>query len=87
MDGIFDIGDAIRILDHLFFAQGSNPLLCEDSADFNDDGNIDITDPVLVLSFLTGIGLGGPPPLPGIIDCGFDPTPDNLGCRLFDSCP
>ena len=42
----------------------------------NDDGTVDISDP---LHLLSGIFLGGIlPPRPGIRNCGTDPTADDL---------
>ena len=58
---------------------------CADSADMNDDGLLDISDPIYGLAALFS---GGPqPPDPGPVNCGPDPTDDSLGCSMFDSCP
>ena len=53
---------------------------CQDAADANDDGNIDIADAVAALSFLFG-GASLPEP----INCGEDPTADSLDCGV--GCP
>ena len=50
---------------------------CPDACDANDDGQLDISDPVVILAHHF---LGEPPfraPYPA---CGYDPTPDDLGC-------
>jgi len=48
-----------------------------DSADADDSGILDITDPIRILGYLF---LGGEaPPAPGAGACGVDRTPDRLG--------
>ena len=84
VDGTLDVGDAIHTLSHLF---SNTSLNCKDSSDFNDDGQLNIADAILVLQYTVGTGLGFPPPAPGPNLCGIDPTPDNLNCREFDVCP
>ena len=62
--------------------QGGGSLYCEDSADANDDGVINLTDPILILRTLFDGNLGGiiaPYPYRG-----FDPTPDELLCKDFE---
>lgn len=75
-DGKVDIADAVNTLSALFL--GQTPLDCADAGDSNDDGRLNITDPIVTLSALF---LGqGPIPLPGVTECGIDPTDDDLGC-------
>lgn len=64
------------ICTHLFL--GGPPPGCPDAADADDNGELDLTDSIYVLSSLF---LGGKPlPAPaGTV--GLDPTPDGLGCR------
>ena len=69
-----DISDAIAMLSYLF-AGGS--LTCEDAGDANDDGGLNISDPIYLLGYLFGDGPVIPPPFPGPGD---DPTGDPLGC-------
>ncbi|MGE3166088.1 MAG: hypothetical protein AB7O52_14370 [Planctomycetota bacterium] len=73
---------------------------CRDACDANDDGSVNITDAVFLLGVLfppagcipdtDGIPDGPPecpifsPPAPG---CGPDPTPDNVDCVTYPSCP
>lgn len=67
------IEDALHTLFFLFL--GTTRITCPDAADFNDDGVLDVTDPLVTLNYLF---LAGPSPLPpGEIE-GFDPTPDGL---------
>ncbi len=69
--------DALRILRKLFFDIGSLP--CRDAADVNDDGLLDLSDPITILAFLFTGGLPPPPPFPFP---GIDPTPaTSLGCE------
>ena len=63
-----DIGDAVRILGHLFPSPVSLPLPCRDAADANNDGRIDIGDPIRILDYLFASGplLAEPFPFCGI---------------------
>ena len=70
-----NISDAIFTLNYLF-KQGLEPS-CLDAADANDDGVIDISDPVrTILHLFDGRTL--PVPYP---EAGIDPTDDNLDCN------
>ena len=81
-DARLGIGDAVRIFGFLF--RGNPPALsCEDAADANDSGVVDLSDGVRILTHLFLDGL--PLPLP-IEDCGEDPTYDELECAKFELC-
>ena len=87
-DGSVDISDAIRTFDFLFL--GGESVACPDAADTNDDGIIDISDGIFVLGYLFR-GQDVPPP-PGPVECGVDPTADDLDACLapgggIASCP
>lgn len=83
-DNAFDLGDVVASLGVTFGTTGS-PSVCEDAADANDDGVLDLADPIsLVCSLFQGCSL---PPLPGPTQCGPDPTDDSLNCASFDLCP
>jgi hypothetical protein len=75
MDLTRDISDSVKTLLVLF--QGQVYLHCEDAADSNDDGLIDITDPIFTLNNL----FTGGDPFPEPNRWGPDPTPDSLGCE------
>lgn len=80
-DGTLDQTDCIDTLFHLFL--GEPPPACLDAADSNDDGAIDISDPIYGLTFLY---LGGQSiPAPGHLKCGIDPTADGLGCDSYQA--
>ena len=49
---------------------------CADACDFNDDGLINLADPVFGLNYL--FTFGAVPPPPGAYDDGPDPTEDSL---------
>ncbi|MBN1419841.1 MAG: hypothetical protein JXP34_13760, partial [Planctomycetes bacterium] len=51
--GTLDIADAIAGLDYIF---GSRPVLCIDAVDMNNDAQIDIGDPIWLLTFLFASG-------------------------------
>jgi hypothetical protein len=81
-DGKMDITDAVNTLSFLFTG-GVEPG-CMDAADASDDGQVDITDVVASLGYLF---LGSePPPAPGPDSCGSDPSADELGPCIYESC-
>ena len=58
-----------------------------DSADANDTGNIEITDAIIIFSWLFTGGAPPAPPTPSspgypAEDCGVDETEDGLGCEM-----
>jgi hypothetical protein len=76
-NGAANLTDAISSASYLF-QQGPAPT-CPDAADINDDGILDVSDPVYTLFHLF---LGGQPPPPPWPSVGKDPTfRDNLGCE------
>ncbi len=75
-----DIGDVTGTLAVIF--QGS-PHLCFDALDSNDDGAVDITDPILTLWYLFA---NGPPPA-GSGGCEADVTSDGIDCASHLGCP
>jgi len=81
-DSGIDIADAVTALDILFMG-GDSPA-CADSCDTNDDGQLNIADPIALLTWLFGSGTPLPPPHPG---CGQDPTVDSLDCLDGTPCP
>jgi hypothetical protein len=75
-DGKVRLTDVVQNLSSLF----ANQLApCMDACDTNDDGDVNLADPVYVLAFLFLDGAPPPAPYPGE---GFDLTGDRLGvCR------
>ncbi len=73
-NGRIDQADATGILLFLFL-EGS--LRCLDAADVNDDGHVNITDPILLIRHLFQ---GGEPPPAPYDKPGPDSTADALGC-------
>ncbi|MGB1071126.1 MAG: hypothetical protein ACPG1Z_05615, partial [Planctomycetota bacterium] len=77
-NGIFELKDPVLMLNHIF---SNIPVDCEDACDINDDGLLNMVDPIHGLMWLMGMG---PPPagymLPGadLPVCEEDMTPDNL---------
>lgn len=80
-DGALGVDDAIVALRFLFSA-GERPS-CEKAADVNDDGEVDIVDPILTLLHLFA---SAPPPGPPHPGCGVDPTEDGLPCLAYAPC-
>ena len=64
----------------LLFQSGA--LGCLDAADINDDGAINIADPIFLLAYIFS---GGPAPSPPSA-CGADPTADAIDC-VASGCP
>ncbi|MEM7167504.1 MAG: right-handed parallel beta-helix repeat-containing protein [Planctomycetota bacterium] len=83
-DGTVNIADAIFELGQLFPIGTPPPLGCADACDGNDDGNMDLSDVVVLLNSLFG---ASPTPLPAPLVCGSDPTADGLSCAAFPACP
>jgi hypothetical protein len=78
-NNVINITDAMLIFFYAF-GQGtaSFPVGCLDIADCNDDGVVDISDPIYIL--IDVYEGGPPPPPPNVGSCGPDPTPDGLIC-------
>jgi hypothetical protein len=73
-DRVILMNNAMVVLEDLF--NGVGKINCDDAADANDDGSIDISDALGILFYLYG---GGVAPA-GIADFQTDRTPDALGC-------
>ena len=83
-DGALDLADVI-FSEIYMFAGGATPG-CIDACDNNDDGVLNIADPIYLLNTLFIQG----PPLPSPAGfCGLDPTDDDLVCESCDAgvCP
>ena len=74
-DGAVDISDAVTVLFHLF--RGESSLECDDHADTDDNGRLELTDAVYLLDFLFRRGMQPPPPYPAP---GLDTTLDLIEC-------
>ena len=77
-NGDVNLADVVQMLNYLFRAAGG-PSTCLDIVDANDDGGLDVSDPIYALRFLFGGGATIAPPFP---DAGTDPTPDDFDCDL-----
>lgn len=84
--GDFDGNGVVEpVVDYFFlngnwdFQTNTFPTTCEDAADFDDNGTIDLNDAVGLLASWWGFG-NLIPPAPGVLVCGPDPTPDALDC-------
>jgi len=75
-DAKVNVSDPIAALDYLF--RGGS-LTCEDAADFDDNGENNITDAIAILRFLFEPGEKPPVPPPFATE-GLDPTADDLTC-------
>ena len=70
-----NLSDALTVLNFLFLG-GSDPS-CDDAADTDDSGVIELTDGVFALNALFLGGDSLPPP----VECGHDPSQDELECE------
>ncbi len=77
-NGFVSAVDGYELGQSLFVPGYTLPCSCDDALDANDTGSFDAADMVFILSY-TLIG-GTPPPAPGPLRCGADPTADPLGC-------
>ncbi|HAK96568.1 MAG TPA: hypothetical protein DCM87_16655 [Planctomycetes bacterium] len=74
-DNKVNIADAVALC---WTAVGRGPIPCEDAGDVNDNGRIDIADPIYLLMYLFAAGRPPASPFP---QAGADLTPwDDLGC-------
>ena len=79
-DTLLDIADVTSSIGVIFLGDAH---LCYDAVDANDDGGIDVSDPVTVLLYL--FGAGSPPA--GSTSCSADGTTDGLTCAASIACP
>ena len=79
-DGSFNVADAVRLLDYLF--RRGERLGCRTAADANNDGRLNIVDPLTIASGLFR-GAVIPAPFP---ECGAAPPLDGLSCEGFAGC-
>ena len=80
-DDHFNISDPISVLIIVFFEDFfGQTAICDDACDANDDGRLDLGDTLSLLHWL--FLQGTPPPAPGTVVPGVDPTEDRLGCLL-----
>jgi hypothetical protein len=82
LDRALDISDPTHTLGFLFLGRPES-VGCLDAADSNDDGTVNVADAIHSLGFLF---LGSAPPPPPFLECGLDPSPDELGCETFPGC-
>jgi hypothetical protein len=75
-----DLNDAFRLLQALYVS-GDDVLPCREAGDVNDNGRLEITDAVLLLSHLFR---SAQPPAAPYPEAGTDPrdSPADLGCEL-----
>jgi hypothetical protein len=65
----------VKVLSYLFLS--ADVIECLDAADVQDDGLINISDAIYVLSYLFR---SGSEPTSPWKECDIDPTPDQLSC-------
>ncbi|MFN0060106.1 MAG: hypothetical protein ACKVX7_16735 [Planctomycetota bacterium] len=84
VDDGYNIADPVALLGFLFPVVGSPVVLsCVDACDGNDDGMIDISDAIAMLSTL----FSGAPTIGPYPNCGIDGTSDALDCASYGFCP
>jgi hypothetical protein len=79
-DGVVNISDALKIIFYLF--QG-HPIDCEDAADLDNNGRVDLSDAIGLLLHLYSMGLPPQPPYP---ECGHESDNDDLTCDTHAPC-
>ena len=78
-DHLVDLSDGVHTLQWLFVDRETE-FLCLDAADVDADGDIELSDPVVLFAFLY---LGAPPPAFPFPDCDQD---QDLGCEYYPFC-
>lgn len=73
--GALGLADAIQCLELLY---ADRELPCWDACDFDDNGYLDLADPLGLLAHMLLDGEAPPAPYP---DAGVDPTEDDLPCK------
>lgn len=81
-DGLSDMSDAVEILGELFLGEGS-ARGCPQSLDVDDNGAVELTDSVYLLTFLFNGGDAPPAPFGS---CGFDLSAGGLTCETYTPC-
>jgi hypothetical protein len=81
LDGAWSIADGIRVIHHVFGL--GVELACQDAADTNDDGRLNVADALYLLTWLFRDEVAMPGPYPA---CGIDPTGDSLDCDAYTPC-
>ena len=81
-DGLADLSDAVAILGELFLGEGPD-FDCPLSMDVDDNGTIELTDSVYLLTFLFS---GGEAPAAPFGACGVDSGDGPLGCESYAPC-
>ncbi len=81
-NGKVELTDAILTLEYSLL--GVYFPTCISSGDANDDGKVDISDTIYLLSYI--FRGTAEPPAP-FRSCEPDPTPDQLSCESYESCP
>lgn len=81
-DAVINVSDGLLILRFLFLSGEAQPA-CEDAADADDSGTLDLSDAVQVFLFLFSPAVEQ---LAGPRSCGPDPTEDDLECGFFPDC-
>ena len=76
------MSDAFRLVYFLLHPDSGHLVRCLDAADANDDGQLDISDPIAMLRF----SFFGDDTIAAPLTCGADPTPDYLGCADSPPC-
>ncbi|MDD5110054.1 MAG: hypothetical protein PHI63_02470 [Patescibacteria group bacterium] len=76
-DGVIDISDVLRTLFGMYMGW---ELTCQDAADFDDNGIVQLAD---VISTLTFLFRDGDKPSEPFSNRGSDPTSDALGCDSY----
>lgn len=80
--GFLGLDDALLVVGYLFLGEPDS-VMCEDAADADDDGRVNIADALLLLFHLF---VGGAPPPEPFPACGNDASLDRLECRGYWIC-
>lgn len=74
-----EMSDGLFVVDYLFLGGDAPP--CLDAADANDDGRLNVLDPIWMFQFVIGNDAIGPALPEPFTTLGEDPTEDSLDCQ------
>ncbi len=80
--GGVDLSDSFNLLAYLF-QDGTPGVDCDRAFDIDDNGVLEIVDPIYLLTYQF---LSGPAPAAPFGACGTDDTPDTLTCLAYAGC-
>ncbi len=83
MNDAVSLTDVILMVKNVLFGLDPVPFDCQDSADIDDNGLLEIADGIYLITYLF---LDGQIPPEPFTSCGRDPSADELTCSSYEGC-